>query len=652
MKKQIKAKKPTAGEKEKLKQEKFALDVKYERKHLAALKKELAEKEQELNSRLQKLHEFQMKMMGELKDNKAVVSDLNTYKDLKETLKSIKNQEADMAKAMVEKNRLMLEYGNKEKNYIEQMQELKNKIAELSAVIRNKENEAKEIVRKFEKEKDYHIRRELDIKKLELERDLEEKYNQKTELCRKDFDGRMQRLVKDHEELVKRYEMTLKEKENSLLDALSKSEKVIKHKEGEFTAALNENSKKLFSSQLDHEKTVKNLNSEIQNLQVKLNKSLGEKDACQGRDSGRIKLLEEQLKISENELLKLRKENESRIGEIQKKASKNADDVELLYKAKIDEMTGSFWQEKEELLKKYEAKMRDQLEYSNAMLAEKDRIISSKNNELLEAISERSKIENDLKYAESKLRSVLDEKSGQSVNFIQENDRLTAKIKQLEKELENSESDFRKARAENEDFRLKIDSIEARGDSCKLDRKKLAAEIEEEFNKKTALLKLEKDTLLKDVESQLKNKSNELKDMVYEKDLKIANLQKEIVDLKLKKQKNKDVDKDALSAAVEKAVFSEKRLSEELRKSLSQKEAELKKIKESKYLNEDTVKKELNEKGLETEKLRKEYQTRLDDLEKKSKKEKELLEQYLKTAKEESDKLRKEMAIKNMLSNL
>jgi len=189
MKKQIKAKKPTAGEKEKLKQEKFALDVKYERKHLSALKKELAEKDQELNSRLQKLHEFQMKMMGELKDNKAVVSDLNTYKDLKETLKSIKNQEADMAKAMVEKNRLMLEYGNKEKNYIEQMQELKNKIAELSAVIRNKENEAKEIVRKFEKEKDYHIRRELDIKKLELERDLEEKYNQKTELCRKDFDG-------------------------------------------------------------------------------------------------------------------------------------------------------------------------------------------------------------------------------------------------------------------------------------------------------------------------------------------------------------------------------------------------------------------------------------------------------------------------------
>ena len=111
-------KKPTLEEKEKMKYEKSAMDVKYERKQLAAVKKELAEKDQELNSRLQKLHEFQMKMMEELKDNKAVVSDINTYKDLKETLKNIKNQEAEMAKAMTEKSRLMLDFGNKEKNYI------------------------------------------------------------------------------------------------------------------------------------------------------------------------------------------------------------------------------------------------------------------------------------------------------------------------------------------------------------------------------------------------------------------------------------------------------------------------------------------------------------------------------------------------------
>src|SRR3989339_395132 len=596
-------KKPTLEEKEKMKYEKSAMDVKYERKQLAAVKKELAEKDQELNSRLQKLHEFQMKMMEELKDNKAVVSDINTYKDLKETLKNIKNQEAEMAKAMTEKSRLMLDFGNKEKNYIEQLHELKNKIAELSAGIRNKDNETREIVRKFDKEKDYHIRRELSIRKLELERDLEGKYNEKSEEYRKGYETKIQRMVKDHEELIKRYESTLKEKENSLIDALSKSEKIIKSKEADVLGSLNESSKKYFNLQLEHEKTVKKLYEEIQGLQAKLNKSVNDMEMLKGKNDSRIKLLEEQLKLKESELDKFRKENELRMIEIQKKAYKAGDDSELLYKAKIDEMNRSFWQEKEEILRKYEAKLKDQLEYSNAMLAEKDRVISSKNNELLEAVSERSKKENDLKYAEDKLKSVLDEKAGQSAGFIQESDKLYAKIKHLEKELESAESDFRKTRAGNDDN--------------KVDRKMLIAEIEEENNKKIMLLKIEKATIVKDLEGQLKNKANEFKDLLYEKDVSI-----------------------------------EKKLNEELRNVLKLKDSELKAVKENKYLNENMVKKEINAKDLETEKVRKEYQSRMEDLEKKFKKEKELLEQYLKTAKDESDKLRKEMAIKNMLSGL
>src|SRR3989339_750466 len=610
-------KKPTLEEKEKMKYEKSAMDVKYERKQLAAVKKELAEKDQELNSRLQKLHEFQMKMMEELKDNKAVVSDINTYKDLKETLKNIKNQEAEMAKAMTEKSRLMLDFGNKEKNYIEQLHELKNKIAELSAGIRNKDNETREIVRKFDKEKDYHIRRELSIRKLELERDLEGKYNEKSEEYRKGYETKIQRMVKDHEELIKRYESTLKEKENSLIDALSKSEKIIKSKEADVLGSLNESSKKYFNLQLEHEKTVKKLYEEIQGLQAKLNKSVNDMEMLKGKNDSRIKLLEEQLKLKESELDKFRKENELRMIEIQKKAYKAGDDSELLYKAKIDEMNRSFWQEKEEILRKYEAKLKDQLEYSNAMLAEKDRVISSKNNELLEAVSERSKKENDLKYAEDKLKSVLDEKAGQSAGFIQESDKLYAKIKHLEKELESAESDFRKTRAENEDFKIKLETIEARNDDNKVDRKMLIAEIEEENNKKIMLLKIEKATIVKDLEGQLKNKANEFKDLLYEKDVSI-----------------------------------EKKLNEELRNVLKLKDSELKAVKENKYLNENMVKKEINAKDLETEKVRKEYQSRMEDLEKKFKKEKELLEQYLKTAKDESDKLRKEMAIKNMLSGL
>src|SRR3989339_832148 len=619
-------KKPTLEEKEKMKYEKSAMDVKYERKQLAAVKKELAEKDQELNSRLQKLHEFQMKMMEELKDNKAVVSDINTYKDLKETLKNIKNQEAEMAKAMTEKSRLMLDFGNKEKNYIEQLHELKNKIAELSAGIRNKDNETREIVRKFDKEK--------------------------SEEYRKGYETKIQRMVKDHEELIKRYESTLKEKENSLIDALSKSEKIIKSKEADVLGSLNESSKKYFNLQLEHEKTVKKLYEEIQGLQAKLNKSVNDMEMLKGKNDSRIKLLEEQLKLKESELDKFRKENELRMIEIQKKAYKAGDDSELLYKAKIDEMNRSFWQEKEEILRKYEAKLKDQLEYSNAMLAEKDRVISSKNNELLEAVSERSKKENDLKYAEDKLKSVLDEKAGQSAGFIQESDKLYAKIKHLEKELESAESDFRKTRAENEDFKIKLETIEARNDDNKVDRKMLIAEIEEENNKKIMLLKIEKATIVKDLEGQLKNKANEFKDLLYEKDLKIANLQKEVVDLKIKKQKDGSFDKAIVSGAVEKAVSIEKKLNEELRNVLKLKDSELKAVKENKYLNENMVKKEINAKDLETEKVRKEYQSRMEDLEKKFKKEKELLEQYLKTAKDESDKLRKEMAIKNMLSGL
>ena len=170
--------------------------------------------------------------------------------------------------------------------------------------------------------------------------------------------------------------------------------------------------------------------------------------------------------------------------ELQKKAFKTGDDMDLLYKAKIDEMTKSFWQEKEVILRKYEGKMRDQLEYSSAMLAEKDRIISSKNNEMLEAVSERSKKESELKFAEDKLRSVLDEKSGQSVTFIQENDRLQTKVKHLEKELEGSESDLRKIRSENDEQRLKLEAIEARADNYKFDKKTLIVEIEEEYNKR------------------------------------------------------------------------------------------------------------------------------------------------------------------------
>ncbi|OGF49197.1 MAG: hypothetical protein A2231_09790 [Candidatus Firestonebacteria bacterium RIFOXYA2_FULL_40_8] len=652
MKKQIKLKKPTVEEKNRLKAEKTALDFKYERKQLAALRKELAEKDMELNSRLQKQHEFQMKMMEELKDNKAVVSDLNTYKELKETLKNIKGQEAEMARAMSEKSRLMLDYGNKEKGYIEQIRELKNRIAELTAMSRSKDNEAREIVRKFDKEKDYHIRRELDVRKLELERDLEAKHSQKTETAKREFDARIQRLMKDQEEIIKRYEETLKEKEHSLLDALTKSEKVIKSKEVDVLAALNESSKKLFTQQLESEKKVSKLNEEIQGLQAKLNKTVNESETLKSKDAGRIKILEEQLKLKESALDKLGKENELRMIELQKKAFKTGDDMDLLYKAKIDEMTKSFWQEKEEILRKYEGKMRDQLEYSSAMLAEKDRIISSKNNEMLEAVSERSKKESELKFAEDKLRSVLDEKSGQSVTFIQENDRLQTKVKHLEKELEGSESDLRKIRSENDEQRLKLEAIEARADNYKFDKKTLIVEIEEEYNKKMSLLKIESAAAQKNLEAQLKNSSNEFKDMLYGKDLKIANLQKEISELRTKKQKGKELDKDALSEAVEKALRFEKKVNEELNNNLRIKETELKKIKESKYLNEDAVKKELNEKNIETGNVKKEYQLRLDDSEKKFKKEKELLEQYLKTAKEETEKLRKEIAIKNMLSNL
>ena len=52
------------------------------------------------------------------------------------------------------------------------------------------------------------------------------------------------------------------------------------------------------------------------------------------------------------------------------------------------------------------------------------------------------------------------------------------------------------------------------------------------------------------------------------------------------------------------------------------------------------------------EKLRKKINLQMEEYKRKFIKEKELLEQYLKTAKEETEKLKKEMTIKNMLSNL
>ena len=78
----------------------------------------------------------------------------------------------------------------------------------------------------------------------------------------------------------------------------------------------------------------------------------------------------------------------------------------------------------------------------------------------------------------------------------------------------------------------------------------------------------------------------------------------------------------------------------------------IRKLKESLYLNEGAIKKEIGSRAAESERIKKELEARSEELENKFKKEKELLEQYLKTAKEETEKLKKEITIKNMLSNI
>ncbi|MEI6846274.1 MAG: hypothetical protein WCK36_04420, partial [Candidatus Firestonebacteria bacterium] len=108
----------------------------------------------------------------------------------------------------------------------------------------------------------------------------------------------------------------------------------------------------------------------------------------------------------------------------------------------------------------------------------------------------------------------------------------------------------------------------------------------------------------------------------------------------------------AVLAESQRELLFQKKLNAELRCALEIKEDELKKHKENKYLNEIFVKKENSDKEQEIERVRQEYREKLAALEKKHLKEKELLEQYLKTAKNEIENIKKEAAIKKILSDL
>jgi len=176
--------------------------------------------------------------------------------------------------------------------------------------------------------------------------------------------------------------------------------------------------------------------------------------------------------------------------------------------------------------------------------------------------------------------------------------------------------------------------------------------LKKEFELKLKLLRLEQAVKAREHENKFKHKINELKNTLYKKDLEKSGLAAEISRIKLKQQKEKELELKNSEAAQERAVRSLKNENDTLRKLIKEKETEYKKLKENLYLNEGAVKKEIGLQNAETVKLRKKINLQMEEYKRKFIKEKELLEQYLKTAKEETEKLKKEMTIKNMLSNL
>jgi len=246
--------------------------------------------------------------------------------------------------------------------------------------------------------------------------------------------------------------------------------------------------------------------------------------------------------------------------------------------------------------------MKSQFDYSKIQLAEKDRIIRIKNKELMQAVAEAGK----------------------------------------------REVEFRKTKAENEELKLRQENLVNKINNYKLDRSK----IEDELKAKERFLAYEKTTAINDIEGKRRKSINELKDILYKKNLKLAEAERELSSLKIKGKKEKETGRKEDDAKAVKALKDIKYENDNLKAIIKEREAEFRKLKESLYLNEGAIKKEIGSRAAESERIKKELEARSEELENKFKKEKELLEQYLKTAKEETEKLKKEITIKNMLSNI
>lgn len=177
-------------------------EINTQNKDIQQVKESLTAEDNKLRDKISELAEIQ-------KDSRI---DPDLISQIRESLQKIKSQEIELMKVIQDKNKLMMEIGEREAEYKQEMQLLKNKILELQNYLRSKENEIKDVKLKFEKEKEYFIRRELAIKRMELEKDFEEKYTFCVKEIRDEYVKKEQSLIKNNEDTIKTYEQKLREK--------------------------------------------------------------------------------------------------------------------------------------------------------------------------------------------------------------------------------------------------------------------------------------------------------------------------------------------------------------------------------------------------------------------------------------------------------